>query len=144
MAFYTPPALRAAVEAALLGELGTATPPWRVSRLAADLFPGADPSQIERLSFAVGIPATEPLSRQAKGRIRARSEIVVKFTANLRGDNHVADLDQGMAYELLITDALTDTAPVPITIERIERSVIGDGTIFYGLLRCSALHAYET
>jgi hypothetical protein len=144
VSLYTPPSLRAAIEAALLVQLGGADPPWRVSRMSARLFPGQDTSQIERLAFAVGLGATEPLSRQARGRIRARTEVMVKFTANIRADNHVADEDQALVYELLILDALTDTAPVPVTVERIERDVIGDGTIFYGVLRCSALHAYET
>ena len=143
MANLPPASLRAAIETALSDELvDNAVPPWTVSRMNWRLFPGQDPQNIEVRSFAVGIPSTEPFARQVAGKVAAHSQVVVKFTAKLRADNHVSDEDTAMASEVLFHDLLLGSMPCPLTVDRIERDAVGDGTVFLGTFTCTALHNY--
>lgn len=143
MGMHTPVALRQAIEAVLLDQLGAAEPPWEVSRMSWRLFPGKDSRKVENLSFAVGVNKTKPYARTTAGAVRAHSEVIVKFTVRLRGDSHVASEDDAMAYELQIHDLLTDQMPVPLIVDLIERDLVADGDVFLGTFTCTANHTYE-
>lgn len=145
MATYSPSQIRSTIEAALVSALGDDSPPWHLSRLAADVYPGADPREVEAQSFAVGVGGSDFEGRQraSAGYLPAvRTAVVVKFCAQLRADNHVTDYDTALVLENTLLSALVTASPCPLMVDSMTREIVGDGTLFLGTVRCTALHSY--
>lgn len=140
-----PASLREKIETALIATLGVLSPPWQVSRLAYDSFPGADPDEVEALAFAVGLRgsvAADP-GRQSRtvGHVPMATAIGLRFSSKLRADNHVADYGTALGREQLLVVAAA-AITVPLVIESIDRRVVGDGTLYVGDLQLRTLHLY--
>jgi hypothetical protein len=145
VATYSPSQIRSSIETSLVSALGDDTPPWELSRLAADRYPGADPREVEALSFAVGVgeSAFEGRQRPSAGYLPAvRTQVIVKFCSQLRADAHVDDYDTALVREAAMLAALVAASPCPLLIESITREIVGDGLVFLGTVRGTALHSY--
>lgn len=142
-----PAALRARIEARIVAALGGGSPPWRVASLAYDAFPGADLSDREALSFAVGVTSTTFLDgRQPVGGVApARSIVGVRWTSYLRTDAHVADYDRALEREVELVAAVRSTdgdgGPAARLVSSI-RQAVGDSTVFLGELTLEVFHPY--
>jgi hypothetical protein len=141
--------LRQRIEDGLSAVLGALTPAWEVSRLAWDHFPGADPREVEALCFAVGLPSTTFADgdRQRKDVRQAQSstQVGVKFASQLRLDAHVSDYDTALEREVTLVEALRSIAGVhgpAVHFDSVDRSIVGDGTVFLGDVRLTVTHAY--
>lgn len=142
-----PATLRARIEARITAALGASSPPWRVATLAYDQFPGADLSDREALSFAVGVPGTVFLDgRQLSGgQAPARTIVGVRFASYLRTDAHVADYDVALGREALLIAAVRGTTGAggpAARVVSVERRVEGDGTTFVGDVVFEVFHGY--
>lgn len=145
MATYAPSQLRSSIETALVTALGDDVPPWALSRLSADIYPGADPREVEAQSFAVGMGESvfEGRQRAAAGYLPAvRTQVIVKFCVQLRADNHVGDYDTALVLENALLSALVTASPCPLMVDSMTREIVGDGLVFLGTVRCTALHSY--
>lgn len=143
-----PDTLRARIEARITSALGSASPPWRVATLGYDQFPGADLSDREALSFAVGLPSTVFLDegrQRVGGQHMARTTVGVKFTSYLRTDAHVSDYDLALQREAALVAAVRatvgDGGPAARVVQ-IERAVVGDGTTFLAGILFECAHGY--
>lgn len=145
--FLSPTDVRQRVEARIAAVLGVLTPPWRVAGLAYDAFPGADLSDVEALSYAVGLP--ESTWQQDRRPVMSASLVItvvgVRFTSQLRSDAHVEDYDLALEREQLLIAAVNATTgnegPRP-RIVSARRSVVGDSTIFLGDYTFEVAHMY--
>lgn len=145
MATFSPSQIRSSIETALVSALGDDSPPWALSRLSADIYPGADPREVEALSFAVGVgeSAFEGRQRASAGYLPAvRTQVLVKFCSQLRADAHVDDYDTALVREAALLAALMTASPCPLMVDSITREIVGDGLVFLGTVRGTALHSY--
>jgi hypothetical protein len=144
-----PADLRARVQSQILADLGqvSSSPRWRVATLAYDVFPGADLSDREALSFAVGLVSTTFLDgRQPSGGVApARTTIGVRFSCFLRSDAHVADYDVALAREAELVASIRSAVGAGGPAARlvsIDREVVGDGTLYLAEVRAEVFHPY--
>jgi hypothetical protein len=142
-----PADLRSRIESRIAAVLGAGSPPWRVAGLVYDLFPGADLSDREALSYAVGLPRTDFIDgrQPSGGQAPARSIVGVKFTSYLRTDAHVADYSVAIGREALLIAAVRGTVGTggPSTrVVNVTREVLGDGTVFVADVLFEVFHGY--
>lgn len=143
----SPAELRQRIEARITAALGSGSPPWRVAGLAYDAFPGADLSDREALSFAVGVPSSTFLDgRQPVGGVApVRSIVGVRFTSYLRTDAHVADYDRALEREVELVAAVRSTVGdggPAARIVSVQRLTAGNETTFYGEITLEVFHPY--
>lgn len=139
-----PSAIRQLVQNGILERLGAEDPPWQVSLSTWDNFPGADPDQLEALSFAVGLPSSSVANDgRQRGQIATSTIVGVRFASKIRADNQVADYDRALDREVrLVSTVRLIVGGTRAALVSIDRSVVGDGTVFVGDLRFAVFHGY--